>query len=192
LQTDQRYRKVRKAPRLNSKRVTAPERLRTVPARAPRGAIRESRKSSNCAHRPQEVDTSSDPKGSREREREKDKTGRRKRLASPHAEELEGGYEGTHVVGVVRETRTGRTEDGRRRWLRLPILRNFLDLRLRLGSSSLSPPPSDENERGDRKDGKRHNASHHTCTHSQQPKFNPLGESRTHRQRSFQRLFYCW
>ena len=129
-------------------------------------------------------------------EREKDKTRRRKRLASPHAEELEGGYKGTHVVGVVWETRTGRTEDGRRRRLRLPIFRNFLDLRLWLGSSSLSPPPSDENERDDRKDGKRHNAPHHTYTqaqtHNQQPKFNPSRKNRTHHQRSLQRLFYCW
>ena len=45
LQTDQRDQKVRKVPRLNSKQVTAPERLRTVPACAPRGEIRESRKS---------------------------------------------------------------------------------------------------------------------------------------------------
>ena len=67
----------------------------------------------------------------------------------------------------MQETRTSWTEDGRSRWLRLPILQNFLDLRLRLGSSSLSPPPSDENERDDRKDGKRHNAFHHTCTSAQ-------------------------
>jgi len=36
-----------------------------------------------------------------------------------------------------------------------------------LGSSSLPPPPSDKNERDDRKDGKRHNASHHTYTYTQ-------------------------
>ena len=73
---------------------------------------------------------------------------------------------GTHIVGGMREIRAGRTEN-RGRGLYLVILRRFLSRRWRqwLVSSTLVPP-SEKEERHDRKYNKRHNTSYHTYTKS--------------------------